>query len=262
MKRLQVRRARPVAVGRPRRRRCVRRRLGDDDRAAATRRRCRPTPPPATPAVDARPATHRPTRPRPTRCRQRDRLALADGTPRCCSPSAPATRWSPSTTTPTTRPRRWRSRTTCRASSPTSRRSPATSPTSSSSRRRHRPRRPARGRSASPSWVGPAATTFDDIYAQIEQLGAATGHVAEAAELVGQMQTDIDARSTPAPTPDAPLTLLPRARPRRSSAPRRTRSSARSTRCSGCRTSPTRPRRRHRLPAAERRVRSSPPTPI
>ena len=40
-------------------------------------------------------------------------------------------------------------------------------------------------------WEGPAAVTFDDIYAQIEQLGAATGHVAEAAELVGQMQTDI-----------------------------------------------------------------------
>jgi iron complex transport system substrate-binding protein len=40
-------------------------------------------------------------------------------------------------------------------------------------------------------WEGPAAVTFDDIYTQIEQLGAATGHVAEAAELVGQMQADI-----------------------------------------------------------------------
>jgi iron complex transport system substrate-binding protein len=40
-------------------------------------------------------------------------------------------------------------------------------------------------------WEGPAAVTFDDIYTQIEQLGAATGHVAEAAALVGQMQTDI-----------------------------------------------------------------------
>ena len=47
-------------------------------------------------------------------------------------------------------------------------------------------------RSASPLG-GPAAVTFDDIYAQIEQLGAATGHIAEAAELVGQMQTDIAA---------------------------------------------------------------------
>src|SRR5215210_4267151 len=40
-------------------------------------------------------------------------------------------------------------------------------------------------------WEGPAAVTFDDIYTQIEQLGAATGHVAEAAALVGQMQTDM-----------------------------------------------------------------------
>ena len=40
-------------------------------------------------------------------------------------------------------------------------------------------------------WVGPAATTFDDSYAQIEQLGAATGHVAEAAQVVGEMQTDL-----------------------------------------------------------------------
>ena len=41
-------------------------------------------------------------------------------------------------------------------------------------------------------WAGPAATTFDEAYAQIEQLGAVTGHVAEAAELVGQMQTDLE----------------------------------------------------------------------
>jgi iron complex transport system substrate-binding protein len=40
-------------------------------------------------------------------------------------------------------------------------------------------------------WEGPAAVTFDDIYAQIEQLGAVTGHVAEATELVGNMQSDI-----------------------------------------------------------------------
>lgn len=40
-------------------------------------------------------------------------------------------------------------------------------------------------------WEGPAANTFDDVYAQIEQLGAVTGHVGEAAELVGQMQADI-----------------------------------------------------------------------
>ncbi len=38
-----------------------------------------------------------------------------------------------------------------------------------------------------------AAVTLDDTYAQIEQLGAKTGHIAEAAELVGQMQTDVAA---------------------------------------------------------------------
>lgn len=42
-------------------------------------------------------------------------------------------------------------------------------------------------------WVGLAAEDLDDIYDQIEQLGVATGRVAEAAELVGQMQTDIEA---------------------------------------------------------------------
>lgn len=44
-----------------------------------------------------------------------------------------------------------------------------------------------------PVWVGPAAVTFDDVYTQIEQLGSATGHMGEAAELVAQMQSDIDA---------------------------------------------------------------------
>lgn len=40
-------------------------------------------------------------------------------------------------------------------------------------------------------WEGPAASVFDDVYAQIEQLGALTGHVGEAAELVAQMQADV-----------------------------------------------------------------------
>ena len=34
------------------------------------------------------------------------------------------------------------------------------------------------------TWVSPAPTTFDEVYAQIEQLGAVTGHVAESAGLV------------------------------------------------------------------------------
>jgi iron complex transport system substrate-binding protein len=36
------------------------------------------------------------------------------------------------------------------------------------------------------------AVTLADTYTQIEQLGAATGHVAEAAALVGEMQTALD----------------------------------------------------------------------
>ena len=40
-------------------------------------------------------------------------------------------------------------------------------------------------------WSGPSPTSFDDVYAQIEQLGAVTGHVGDAAEVVSKMQTDI-----------------------------------------------------------------------
>ena len=57
-------------------------------------------------------------------------------------------------------------------------------------------------------WVGPSATTFDEAYTQIEQLGAATGHVAEAAELVGQMQTDLDALAADVPTSETPLSVF------------------------------------------------------
>ena len=58
-----------------------------------------------------------------------------------------------------------------------------------------------------PWWDGPAALTLDDPYAQIEQLGAATGHVDEAAELVASMQTDIDEIVAATPVPAEPLTF-------------------------------------------------------
>lgn len=48
-------------------------------------------------------------------------------------------------------------------------------------------------------FIGAAPATFDDVYAQIEQLGAATGHVGDAAELVGNMQADIEAAVAAAP---------------------------------------------------------------
>ncbi len=46
---------------------------------------------------------------------------------------------------------------------------------------------------AIPVMVNPAAKTLDDTYEQIERLGVATGHVAEAADLVARMKRDIDA---------------------------------------------------------------------
>jgi iron complex transport system substrate-binding protein len=56
-------------------------------------------------------------------------------------------------------------------------------------------------------FVGLAPATFDDLYTQIEQLGAATGHIAEAAELVGQMQTDVEAALAAVPAQPEPLTI-------------------------------------------------------
>lgn len=57
------------------------------------------------------------------------------------------------------------------------------------------------------SWDGPAAVTIDDTYAQIEQLGALTGHVAEAAELVADMQADIEEIIAAAPETAGELTF-------------------------------------------------------
>ena len=56
------------------------------------------------------------------------------------------------------------------------------------------------------TWVGPAASSFDDVYTQIEQLGALTGHIGEAAQLVSQMQTEISAAVAAAPKPSKPMT--------------------------------------------------------
>ncbi|MEJ7562822.1 MAG: ABC transporter substrate-binding protein [Ilumatobacteraceae bacterium] len=56
------------------------------------------------------------------------------------------------------------------------------------------------------TWIGVAPATMDDVYAQIEQLGAMTGHVGDAAELVGQMETDLTALTEDLPKLDRPLT--------------------------------------------------------
>lgn len=57
------------------------------------------------------------------------------------------------------------------------------------------------------TWVSPAPTSFDEAYAQIEQLGAATGRIGDAAELVAQMQADIEAAIAAAPKLAEPATF-------------------------------------------------------
>ena len=56
-------------------------------------------------------------------------------------------------------------------------------------------------------WQGPAAETFDEAYTQMEQLGALTGHVAEAAELVAQLQTELDELVASVPELPTPLSV-------------------------------------------------------
>jgi iron complex transport system substrate-binding protein len=58
-----------------------------------------------------------------------------------------------------------------------------------------------------PHWEGPAAVNLDDAYAQIEQLGAATGHPDEAAALVDQMRNDIEKIVADVPATEVPLTM-------------------------------------------------------
>ena len=58
-----------------------------------------------------------------------------------------------------------------------------------------------------PVLILPAAISFDDVYAQIELLGAATGHTAEAEQLVGEMQLEIAAILDSLPAADESLTF-------------------------------------------------------
>lgn len=57
------------------------------------------------------------------------------------------------------------------------------------------------------SWDGPAATTIDDTYAQIEELGALTGHTDEADALVASMEAELAALIAATPEPTEPLYL-------------------------------------------------------
>lgn len=57
-----------------------------------------------------------------------------------------------------------------------------------------------------PHWEGMAPADLDGVYTQIEQLGATVDRIGEAAELVGQMQTDVAAALEELPTFDTPPT--------------------------------------------------------
>ncbi|MDV7999904.1 ABC transporter substrate-binding protein [Rhodococcus sp. IEGM 1408] len=54
----------------------------------------------------------------------------------------------------------------------------------------------------------PAGETLDDTYTQLEQVGAATGHIGEAAELVSRMQGEIDEIVASVPRRETPLTYF------------------------------------------------------
>lgn len=57
-----------------------------------------------------------------------------------------------------------------------------------------------------PVVLTPSATTLEDSYAQIEQLGAATGHEEEAARVVAQMRREVEEITAQVPERAEPLT--------------------------------------------------------
>ena len=57
------------------------------------------------------------------------------------------------------------------------------------------------------SWDGPAASTIDDTYSQIAELGELTGHVDEAEALVVSMQDDLAELVASTPAPIEPLSI-------------------------------------------------------
>ncbi|MGH9182605.1 MAG: ABC transporter substrate-binding protein [Acidimicrobiales bacterium] len=57
-----------------------------------------------------------------------------------------------------------------------------------------------------PTLLHPPATTLDDAYTQMEQLGAATGNVGEAAEVAASIRADLDRVADSSPARPDPLT--------------------------------------------------------
>ena len=58
-----------------------------------------------------------------------------------------------------------------------------------------------------PVFMAPAATTFESVYQQIEQLGALTGHLDTAVQVSAQMQADIEAAVSGVTMPAEPLSF-------------------------------------------------------
>ena len=58
-----------------------------------------------------------------------------------------------------------------------------------------------------PVLILPAASTLEDVYAQIESLGAATGHGEDATALAAEMRSDIEELLAGVPSPPEPLTF-------------------------------------------------------
>ncbi len=56
-----------------------------------------------------------------------------------------------------------------------------------------------------PVFIAPAATSFDNVYEQIEQLGVLTGHTAEAVQVSSQLQSDIAAAVASVTPPTEPV---------------------------------------------------------
>lgn len=59
-----------------------------------------------------------------------------------------------------------------------------------------------------PVFMAAAATSFEDVYSQIEQLGALTGNLENAVQLSVQMQTDIAAAVAEVQLPTTPITYF------------------------------------------------------
>jgi iron complex transport system substrate-binding protein len=57
-----------------------------------------------------------------------------------------------------------------------------------------------------PTWVAPAAADLAGVYAQIEQIGALTGHSGDATGLVASMRTEVDEIVAGVTAPAEPLT--------------------------------------------------------